>query len=165
MAKPLPQVTTLADALEYAHSAVKSAFTVCPKGASAYQDVVTLAGQGASVPQLVSALGAANSSCHFEKYGHYLNADGTCSYDHGKSKVQVIDAPGTGTSGDITQKAGFPLWPVLLLGAGALVYYLMSKDKKTGQTRARRAVVKTRRKVRKVVKRVRKARARRRKRR
>lgn len=172
MAKPLPQVSTLADALDYAQSAVKDAFKVCPKTAVEYQNVVTMAGQGSSVAQLVSALWAANSNCHYEKYGHYLNANGTCSHNHGKSTTQVIDAPGTGTSGDISKAAGFPLWLVLLLGGGALAYYLMSKDKKTGQTGAKRVVVRTkravkkvRRKVRKTVKKVRRAVARRRKRR
>lgn len=144
MAKPLPQVSTLADALEYAQSAVKDAFNVCPKGASAYQNVVTMAGQGASVPQLVSALDTANKACHLEKYGTASTSVSTPPPAGGTTPT------GTGQPGyGITQKAGFPLWLVLLLGGGALAYYLLSKPKGSSLPRGQRAYYKVRSKVRK----------------
>jgi len=165
MAKSLPNVSTLYDALEYAHAAVKDAFTVCPKSASKYQDVVTLAGKGASVSQLKSALDSANDECHYEKYGSYSTSpSGSKPPPSGGTAPSGTGVPGGSGTSLTTQKAGFPLWLVLLLGGGALVYYMMSKDKKTGQTRAKRTYYKARRKVRKVVKKVRKARAARRRR-
>ena len=148
MAKPLPQVSTQYDALEYAHAAVKDAFNVCPKAASYYQNVVTMAGQGASVSQLISALDSANKACHLEKYG-------TASTSSSMKTASPSGAAAPTGSGTSVLPAGFPLWLVLLIGGGALAYYLLSKKPGTKQSRGKVLAVAAKRKVRKVAKKAR----------
>lgn len=164
MAPTLNNITTMEQLKTYARDGSVSALKECPN-TDGYDDALMSALKGAPFATVKAQLIAANKTCHYEKYGTVLSdvaAGG--GPPTGTSSGGSTPPPGGDSSNITVQKAGFPLWPMLLIGGGLLAYYLLSKDKKTGQRKGKRLVTKARRKVRKAVKKVRKARARRRRR-
>lgn len=147
MAKPFAQVVTMQDVYEYARdsflAAIKPGCIVpagpnkglscyCPQSAPQYQNLANkikadmAAGVSgmAAVATYKSAIMSINAACRKEA-------------GYQKPTPATITTPNGVPNG--VQMAGFPWWIVLLLGGGALAYYLATKKDKAPSKARRRS--------------------------
>jgi hypothetical protein len=152
MAVPVDQITTLAQAIQYAQAGATDAAKVCPKAVSAYtgalaqiqalqSDESWYSDDEEAVAQAKAILRQANSACSAAKVQpHYTPAPASAGLTT-KPGDFTID-PGTGQ----VKKAGFGwLGAALIAGAGYLLYKGSKPKRRRRKKRSRRRSVRRRR--------------------